>query len=55
MDLFPGKLYQIDAETLRALYRLSNRLNEGGGLTADDHRDLAQRLKGLLRKAEQVE
>ena len=28
MDQFPGKLYQIDAETLRALYRLANRYND---------------------------
>jgi hypothetical protein len=55
MDLFPGSRYQIDAETLRVLYRLSNRLSEGGVMTADDRRIFAQRLKGLLRKSEQVE
>jgi hypothetical protein len=57
MDLFPGSQYQIDAETLRALYRMSNQLNQSGGgtMTLDEARNFAQRMKGLLRKAEQVE
>jgi hypothetical protein len=55
MDRFPGKLYQIDAETLRALYRLSNRLNDTTVMTPDERRNLAQRMHALLRKSEQVE
>jgi hypothetical protein len=55
MDLFPGSQYQIDAETLRALYRMSNQLNQSGAMTPDERRGFAQRMKGLLRKAEQVE
>jgi hypothetical protein len=55
MDLFPGSQYQIDAETLRALYRMSNQLNQSGTMTPDEARNFAQRMKGLLRKAEQVE
>jgi hypothetical protein len=55
MDLFPGSRYQIDAETLRALYRMSNQLNQSGTVTPDEARNFAQRMKGLLRKAEQVE
>ena len=55
MDLFPGIQYQIDAETLRALYRMSNQLNQSGAMTPDERGDFAQRMKGLLRKAEQVE
>jgi hypothetical protein len=55
MDFFPGSQYQIDAETLRALYRMSNQLNQSGTMTPDEARNFAQRMKGLLRKAEQVE
>ena len=54
MDLFPGTQYQIDAETLRALYRMSNQLNQNGVMTPDERRDFAQRMKGLLRKTKQV-
>ena len=56
MDHFPGNLYQIDAEILRALYRLSNRLSDGSTvMTPDERSDLAQRMRVLLRKSEQVQ
>ena len=56
MDRFPGKCYQIDAETLRALYRLANRINNiTSVMTPDERRDLSGRMCTLLRKAEQVE
>ena len=55
MDQFPGKLYQIDAETLRALYRLANRFNDSSVITPDERSNLAGRMKVLLRTTEQVE
>ena len=56
MDRFPGSCHQIDGETLRALHRLSNRLSGDSGVTTpDDRRDIAQRMRTLLRKTEQVE
>ena len=55
MDRFPGKCYQIDAETLRALYRLANRVNNSSVMTPDERRDISGRMQTLLRKAEQVE
>jgi hypothetical protein len=53
MDHFPGTLYQIDGETVRALYRLSIRLNDNSTvMSPDDRRDLAHRMRALLRKAQ---
>ena len=56
MDHFPGELYQIDAETLRGLFRLSNRLRDNNRvMTPDERSDLAQRMRTLLRKTEQID
>jgi hypothetical protein len=56
MDHFPGVLYQIDGETLRALYRFSIRLNDNSTvMSPDERRDLAHRMRALLRKAQPVE
>ncbi len=56
MDHFPGMLYQIDGETVRALYQLSIRLNDNSTVMSPDERgDLAHRIRVLLRKAQPVE
>jgi hypothetical protein len=43
------------AARILRIYRMSNQLNQSGTMTPDEARNFAQRMKGLLRKAEQVE
>jgi hypothetical protein len=51
MSHFSSGLYQVDAETLRALNRLANRFREGSVMTAEERTNVALRMKALLRQA----
>jgi hypothetical protein len=48
MDRFLGMLYQIDVETLRALYRLSNRLNDDSTMMVMVSHHLNSQLRSYL-------
>jgi hypothetical protein len=56
MDHLPGILYQIEGETVRAPYRLSIRLGDNStAMSPDERRDLAHRIRALLRKVQPIE
>ena len=55
LDHFPGKVYQVDAETLRSLYQLAARCDDGSVMSSAERSILAGRMKALSRQSEKVE
>jgi hypothetical protein len=54
MRFKPDADYVIAGETMAALYKATERLNDGMTLTPDERRGLAQRMQVLLWQAAEI-